>query len=51
MEEVRSRIVTVGPGGGFILCSAHRVQPGTPLSNIDAYYRAAEKYGRYPITG
>jgi uroporphyrinogen decarboxylase len=51
MEEVRTRIATVGPGGGFILCSAHRVQPGTPLSNIDAYYRAAEKYGRYPIAG
>jgi uroporphyrinogen decarboxylase len=49
MQEVRTRIDTVGPGGGFILCSAHRVQPGTPLSNIDAYYRAADLYGRYPV--
>jgi uroporphyrinogen decarboxylase len=49
MQEVRARIETVAPGGGFILCSAHRVQPGTPLSNIDAYYHAAEVYGRYPV--
>jgi uroporphyrinogen decarboxylase len=47
LREVRTRIETMGPGGGFILCSAHRVQPGTPLSNIDTYYRAAQMYGRY----
>jgi uroporphyrinogen decarboxylase len=47
--EVRERLRTVAPGGGLILCSAHRVQPGTPLANIEAYYRAAGRYGRYPI--
>jgi streptomycin 6-kinase len=26
-----------------------RVQPGTPLANIEAYYRAAREHGRYPI--
>jgi uroporphyrinogen decarboxylase len=48
-DEVRRRIETVAPGGGLILCSAHRVQPGTPLENIQAYYRAARAYGGYPI--
>jgi uroporphyrinogen decarboxylase len=48
-REVRQRLQTVAPGGGLILCSAHRVQPGTPVENILAYYKAARKYGRYPI--
>ena len=48
-DEVRERLRTVAPGGGLILCSAHRVQPGTPLANIEAYYRAAREHGRYPI--
>jgi uroporphyrinogen decarboxylase len=47
--EVRERLRTVAPGGGLILCSAHRVQPGTPLANIEAYYRAVREHGRYPI--
>lgn len=50
-KEVVERLQTVGLGGGLILCSAHRVQPGTPLANIKAYYRAAVEYGRYPIKG
>ncbi len=50
-HEVKERLQTVGPGGGLILCSAHRVQPGTPLENIRAYYRAARQYGQYPIQG
>ena len=48
-NEVRERIRSVAPGGGLILCSAHRVQPGTPLENILAYYRAARQYGKYPV--
>jgi len=48
-DEVRQRLRNVAPGGGLILCSAHRVQAGTPLSNIYAYYRAAQRYGVYPI--
>jgi uroporphyrinogen decarboxylase len=44
--EVRERLRTVAPGGGLILCSAHRVQAGTPLANIKAYYRAARHHSR-----
>ncbi len=48
-NEVIDRLRTVAPGGGLILCSAHRVQPGTPLANVMAYYKAAREFGRYPI--
>jgi uroporphyrinogen decarboxylase len=48
-NEVRQRLRTVAPGGGFILCSAHRVQAGTPLENIQAFYRAARQFGTYPM--
>jgi uroporphyrinogen decarboxylase len=48
-SEVMERLRTVAPGGGLILCSAHRVQPGTPLANVKTYYQVAHKYGQYPI--
>ena len=48
-DEVRRRLNTVAPGGGFILCSAHRVQAGTPLDNILTYYRTAQAHGGYPV--
>ena len=47
--EVRLRLRQLAPGGGYILCSSHNVQPGTPMANIRAFYRAAEKYRTYPI--
>lgn len=46
-DEVISRIRTLGPGGGYILCSAHNMQADTPVENVLALYRAAVKYGRY----
>jgi uroporphyrinogen decarboxylase len=47
--EVRLRLEQLAPGGGYILCSSHNVQPGTPPANIKAYYRAAERYRGYPL--
>jgi uroporphyrinogen decarboxylase len=47
--EVRLRLKQLAPGGGYILCSSHNVQPGTPLGNIRAFYRAAERYRGYPL--
>ena len=47
--EVRLRLGQLAPGGGYILCSSHNVQPGTPMANIRAFYRAAEKHRGYPI--
>lgn len=50
VSEVRERIKTVAPEGGFILCTAHCVQPSErAIGNIFTYYWAAKKYGNYPI--
>ncbi|MCL4418060.1 MAG: hypothetical protein M1365_15475 [Actinobacteria bacterium] len=49
INEVKERIRTVAPGGGFILSTTHCIQPQTPMRNIDAYYFAHKKFGNYPI--
>ncbi len=50
VAEVRERIRTVAPGGGFIFCTAHCVQPSErAVGNVFTYYWAAKKYGDYPI--
>jgi uroporphyrinogen decarboxylase len=48
-REVRERIRSMAPGGGFILCSSHRVQPDAPMENIRTFYRVARQHGRYPV--
>ncbi len=48
--EVRLRLRQLAPGGGYILCSSHNVQPSTPIGNLRAYYAAAEKYRAYPVS-
>ncbi len=47
--EVRRRVRQLAPGGGYILCPSHNVQPTTPMENVRAYYRAAEKWRDYPL--
>jgi uroporphyrinogen decarboxylase len=47
--EVRLRLAQLAPGGGYILCPSHNVQPTTPMENIRAFYRAAERYRGYPL--
>jgi uroporphyrinogen decarboxylase len=47
--EVRERIRTCGPGGGFLIAPTHNIQLDVPLDNIDAFYTAVTKYGTYPI--
>lgn len=47
--EVRLRLRTMAPGGGFILAPAHNVQADTPLANILAIYETARTHGRYAI--
>jgi len=48
-QEVRERIRTCAPGGGFLLAPTHNIQLDTPFENIAAFYRAVEQYGAYPI--
>jgi uroporphyrinogen decarboxylase len=46
-EEVRRRMEAGKPGGGFIICTAHNLQPDTPTENILALLEAYRDYGRY----
>lgn len=48
-EACRDLIQTAGAGGGFILSSSGSVNRATPMENLEAMLRAAEKYGRYPL--
>ena len=48
--EVRRRIRDLAPGGGYILCAVHNIQPDVPVENILAMYEAAKEYGKYPIS-
>jgi len=46
-NEVRERFETLGPGGGFIFCTAHNIQADTPLENVEALFQAYRDLGRY----
>ena len=46
-EEVRRRMEAGKPGGGFIICTAHNLQPDTPTENILALFDAFREYGAY----
>jgi len=46
-DEVRERFDTLGPGGGFIFCTAHNIQADTPLENVEALFEAYHEFGRY----
>ncbi len=48
-EEVKLRLRTVAPGGGFIIAPAHNLQTDTPVENITAFYQTARACGEYPI--
>ncbi len=45
--EVRERFATLGPGGGFIFCTAHNIQVDTPIENVLALFAAYQEFGRY----
>lgn len=46
-NEVRERVETLGPGGGFVFCTAHNIQADTPTENILALFEAYQAFGRY----
>ena len=48
-EEVKKRISTFAPGGGYILTPANHLQKDVPPENISALYDFGYKYGRYPL--
>jgi uroporphyrinogen decarboxylase len=48
-EEVRRRIRDMAPGGGYVVCSVHNIQPEVPPENVVAMFDSAYELGRYPI--
>jgi uroporphyrinogen decarboxylase len=49
-EEVRLRIRTIGPGGGYCCGSSNSVPEYVPYENYRAMIEAVRKHGRYPIS-
>ncbi|HOX06756.1 MAG TPA: uroporphyrinogen decarboxylase family protein [Planctomycetota bacterium] len=41
--QVRERIATFGPGGGFVFNPIHNVQAGTPVANLLAMYETVRE--------
>lgn len=48
-EEVKTRIHDLAPGGGYVVCSVHNVQPEVPPENVVAMFDSAYELGRYPL--
>jgi uroporphyrinogen-III decarboxylase len=44
--EVAERVRLFAPGGGFVFCPIHNIQPNTPPENILAAYETARSVGR-----
>ena len=47
IEEVKTRIDDLAPGGGYVLAAVHNIQPDVPAENIAAMFDAAIQYGCY----
>jgi uroporphyrinogen decarboxylase len=45
--EVKRLMDGLKPGGGYIFCSAHTVNPDIPLESVEKAYERALEYGRY----
>ena len=43
-EDVRTRIETYGPGGGYVICDSNSVPGWCSPKNVLALSRAVEKY-------
>jgi uroporphyrinogen decarboxylase len=50
VNEVKTRLRQLAPGGGYILAPANHVQTDVPLENLVTLYQAARQYGRYPLS-
>ncbi len=43
-EQVRERIETFAPGGGFVFGAIHNVQALTPINNLLALFETLKEY-------
>lgn len=48
-NEIKLRIKTLAPGGGYIMSTANNILGDVPLENIFKLYEFAKLYGIYPI--
>jgi len=46
-KEVEEKMAVGKPGGGFIISTAHNIQPDTPLQNIITLFEAYKEFGKY----
>lgn len=46
-EQTRYACEVLGKNGGFILGTSDSIRDGSPKENVDAYFKAAIKYGKY----
>jgi len=46
-DKVKERMEILAPGGGFVFCATHNIQPGVPPQNVAAMLEAANEYGVY----
>jgi uroporphyrinogen decarboxylase len=44
INETRTCLETLGRGGGYICCSCHNAQAGTPVENILAMIDTVKKW-------
>ncbi len=49
-EEVKLRIRTIAPGGGYCCGSSNSIPEYVPFDNYVAMIEAIQKYGKYPIS-
>ncbi len=47
MDAVRKSVDTLAPGGGFVFCQVHNIQPDVPPENVVAMFEALDEYGAY----
>jgi hypothetical protein len=48
-SQVRDRICSFGPGGGFVFNAIHNVQARVPVENLVALFQAVRDHSHYPL--
>ncbi len=46
-DHVRRLLDIFAPGGGYVFCQVHNIQPDVPPENVVAMFDAALAFGRY----
>jgi uroporphyrinogen decarboxylase len=50
VDEVRTRLAQLAPGGGYILAPSNHLQADVPPENVVTLFETARMYGSYPIS-